>query len=91
MENKIDNQSSVDEKQLIHFFRQEIDKNIEQAKSLKTFLTAGGREISIVYTKLQEAKMWAGKVLEELGSELPAQYQDKFVAKPEENTSTSGE
>jgi len=37
----------------------------------------GKREISIVYTKLQEAKMWAGKVLEELGSELPKEFRDE--------------
>ena len=38
---------------------------------------AGGREFSLVITKLQEAKMWAGKVLEELGHELPEEYRDE--------------
>ena len=31
-------------------------------------------------TKIQldrQGKMWAGKILEELGSELPAQYRDE--------------
>lgn len=27
--------------------------------------------------KLKEAKMWVGKMMEGLGSELPAQFQDK--------------
>ena len=37
----------------------------------------GARELAIVHTKLQEAKMWTGKVLEELGSELPAEFRDE--------------
>ncbi len=41
------------------------------------FQQSNQREISLVYTKLQEAKMWAGKCLEQLGSELPPQYTDK--------------
>ena len=36
-----------------------------------------GREIALVYTKLQEAKMWAGKCLEQIGSELPKEFRDK--------------
>lgn len=28
-------------------------------------------------TKLKEAKMWVGKMLEGLGSELPAEFRDK--------------
>lgn len=30
-----------------------------------------------VFTKLQEAKMWAGKMLEGLGSSFPAELADK--------------
>jgi len=33
--------------------------------------------MALVITKLQEAKMWAGKVLEAMGSELPVEFQDK--------------
>ncbi len=36
-----------------------------------------GREIALVITKLEEAKMWAGKVLERMGHELPTEFQDK--------------
>lgn len=35
------------------------------------------REMSLAITKLEEAKMWLGKALGALGSELPAQYADK--------------
>jgi len=59
----------------IHTFRKEIDALIKKADSSRTIPI--GREMSLVYTKLQEAKMWAGKCLEELGSELPEEFQDK--------------
>ena len=36
------------------------------------------REISLAFTKLQEAKMWLGKALEATGSELPVEYQDNW-------------
>jgi hypothetical protein len=36
-----------------------------------------GREMSLVRTKLQEAKMWAGKVLEAVGNPFPAELADK--------------
>lgn len=37
----------------------------------------GSRALSLVRTKLEEAKMWAGKRFEELGRELPKEYSDK--------------
>jgi len=37
----------------------------------------GGRELSFVITKLQEAKMWAGMILGELGEKLPEKYRDE--------------
>lgn len=63
----------------IHTFRKEIDANIKKAQELQNKLgrSSGGREISLVVTKLQEAKMWAGKILEALGSEFPEQYRDE--------------
>jgi len=69
----------------IHGLRKEIDRAISDAQIIRQWSKPGNpgentnyaREISIVVTKLQEAKMWAGKCLEMLGSELPAQYQDK--------------
>lgn len=62
----------------IHEFRKSIDALIQWSLELKN--TKGklyGREMSLVHTKLQEAKMWAGKCLEALGSALPPEYQDK--------------
>jgi len=56
----------------IHAFRKEIDALIQYASNLPL-----SREMSLVKTKLQEAKMWAGKVLETMGSELPEEYQDR--------------
>ena len=64
-----------------HDIRKKIDAIIQYVGQVKNDnrpeYAKGKREFALVYTKLQEAKMWTGKVLEELGSELPAQYQDK--------------
>lgn len=57
--------------------RVEIDKNIVKSQGLRDQLPAGQREIALVITKLQEAKMWAGKILEELGSPFPKELADK--------------
>ena len=62
----------------IHLFRKQIDAMIQSAKRMMDSRPLkGGREVALVHTKLQEAKMWAGKILEELGSEMPANLQDK--------------
>jgi len=70
----------------LHDLRKDIDAVIQRAGSYKVGYNEEQRllgqvkiqrEIALVYTKLQEAKMWAGKCLEMTGSELPAQYQDK--------------
>lgn len=62
----------------IHEFRKQIDACVVQAQLFQTSIgrTPGGREISLVVTKLQEAKMWAGKILEEIGSSLPKEFRD---------------
>lgn len=59
-------------KEDVHQFRKEIDACIVKAQA-----EPGSREMALVITKLQEAKMWAGKVLEAMGSELPVEFQDK--------------
>ena len=62
----------------IHEFRSQIDALIQAAVRMRDSRPVkGGREVALVHTKLQEAKMWAGKVLEEIGSELPEQYRDE--------------
>jgi hypothetical protein len=49
----------------IKTFRKEIDASIQKAEAyLKPSVSTYGREMSLVRTKLQEAKMWAGKILE---------------------------
>jgi hypothetical protein len=64
-----------------HDIRKKIDANIQYVGGVKDDTrpeyAKGKRELALAFTKLQEAKMWIGKALEEQGSELPAQYQDK--------------
>jgi hypothetical protein len=67
----------------LHEFRKQIDACIQKARAfgngyfVEAGSTKGKRENALVITKLQEAKMWVGKVLEEVGSELPKEFQDK--------------
>lgn len=65
----------------VHEFRKEIDAVIVHAQTFQDVIKrnniSGQREIALVVTKLQEAKMWAGKILEAFGSELPKEFQDK--------------
>lgn len=62
----------------VHGERKAIDAIIGRVKEqMNSRPEKGGRELALAHTKLQEAKMWMGKVLEELGSELPPQYADK--------------
>ena len=65
----------------LHDLRKKIDAVIQYSAMIKNDsrveYSKGKREIALVYTKLQEAKMWAGKDLEEMGSELPKEFQDK--------------
>lgn len=65
--------------QEIHDFRKEIDAVIQKSQTLQKTIerNPGGREISLVVTKLQEAKMWAGKILEAIGSPFPKELADK--------------
>lgn len=51
--------------------RVDIDAAIKKVEAFN-----GSRELSLVKTKLEEAKMWAGKELGNIGVELPKAYQD---------------
>ena len=64
-------------KDQLHDFRKQIDACIGRAAYLKGLSEKSVREMSLAYTKLQEAKMWVGKCLEMIGSELPKEFQDK--------------
>jgi hypothetical protein len=59
----------------------EIDASIQRAESFRSVPRDSqkdyGRKMSLVRTKLQEAKMWAGKVLEAIGNPFPAELADK--------------
>lgn len=64
---------------MLHDLRKEIDALIQtvgNTKKIPEYLPSG-RELSLSYTHLQEAKMWLGQALGMLGSELPQQYADK--------------
>lgn len=65
----------------VHTLRVKIDGAI---KALEAFVPS--RELALVKTKLQEAKMWAGKELERMGSELPAEYRDEATTDEPEPT-----
>lgn len=65
-------------------FRKEIDANIVKSEAItlgfpeeKTLILMSTRELSLVRIKLQEAKMWAGKILEVIGTPFPAELADK--------------
>jgi hypothetical protein len=59
--------------------RVDIDRCIKSGKILLESVNrgTGGRELALSFTKLQEAKMWLGKALEELGTLLPEEYRDE--------------
>lgn len=63
----------------IHDLRLEISKVTSKVKEAKDKIgrDKGGREIALSVTKLQEAKMWLGKVLEEMVSELLEEFKDE--------------
>lgn len=63
----------------IHDLRVDIDRVIKLAQTNADIIgrDAGGREISLVITKLQEGKMWAGKILEAIGSPFPEELRDE--------------
>jgi hypothetical protein len=73
---------SIISQEQIHEFRKTISAAIRTARGFSNGYfkevgsTRGKREIALVITKLQEAKMWCGKVLEEIGEQLPEEFRD---------------
>jgi vancomycin resistance protein YoaR len=63
----------------MHTLRREIDACIKMARLKQRQMLAcpGIGELDLAHRKLQEAKMWVGKVLEELDSPLPEEYRDE--------------
>lgn len=72
----------MNEEQL-HDFRKRIDISIHRAENMIINAESNkeempyAHEMGIACTKLQEAKMWVGKCLEKLGSDLPKEFSDK--------------
>ena len=59
-------------------FRVQMDAAVQRAETwLAKPQRYGQREMALVRTKLQEAKMWAGKILEAAGNPFPAELADK--------------
>lgn len=69
----------MNEKEILKNLRKQIDGVIQVAEHVLNQQPQAVyiRELLLVKTKLQEAKMWGGKCLEVLGYELPEEYQDK--------------
>lgn len=63
----------------LHEFRSKIDEDIKFAEEVlsKKETPRFIREMAIVRTKLQEAKMWAGKCLEVEGAPFPEELRDE--------------
>ena len=61
----------------LHDFRKYIDMAINSAEADLNTGCSYTREMRLVRTKLQEAKMWAGKCLEVAGAPFPAELRDK--------------
>lgn len=75
----------MDEKHMLDLkiLRRDIDELIQIVDNRRTTAEGQGypvyiRELSIVKTKLQEAKMWCGKCIEVLGFPLPEKYRDEY-------------
>lgn len=58
--------------------RVQIDACIRRERVLADRIARGNadREVALSITKLQEAKMWLGQALGELGTLLPKEYRD---------------
>lgn len=56
------------------------DKNADDA-TVAFIRDCSAREVALVRTKLQEAKMWAGKILETMGNPFPPELADKAEAR----------
>jgi hypothetical protein len=69
-------------RELLKNLRSETDRVIKMAQNISGDVIQGresGREVSLAITKLQEAKMWLGQGIGELGEEfkLPEQFRDE--------------
>lgn len=83
---------------IIKEFRKMIDGLIQRThvpsianpNSIVTYHYPAPLYIQQVETKLIEAKMWAGKILEVLGNPLPPELADKMTAPPNPEATSAG-
>ncbi len=75
----MDNQPQTTPENALSELRVMIDRCIKYAQALRNSegMKPSGRELSLVVTKLEEGKMWAGKAKGAMGVELPEQYRDE--------------
>lgn len=66
--------------QIVKDLRVKVDSCIQETELLKNTerfeFKDAKREAALAYTKLQEAKMWLGKVLEQMGNVFPEEFRD---------------
>lgn len=75
-----ENDLSPEETAKIKGLRVDINTAIASAKHIAdTHIQRGpgGRELSLCITNLQQARMWAGEALGEIGHKLPEEYRDE--------------
>lgn len=65
------------EQEMVKDLRKKVDAVMEEVKEKIKQVPMGQAEMTLAYRKLQEGKMWLGKVLEELGSPFPPELADK--------------
>jgi hypothetical protein len=75
---------ATDPNLLIDTFRQEVDAVIKKCEEIQRMLSSGTtpnpelmRCLALVRTNLQQGKMWGGKCLEAMGSQLPIEFRDE--------------
>jgi hypothetical protein len=79
----MDSQHSIQD---VKTLRQDIDALVQRLDAA----FSGSRELALVKTKLEEAKMWAGKELGNyIGQSLPAGFADKAVTQAGQIASTA--
>ena len=62
---------------MVKELRVKVDAVMEEVKGKIKQVPMGQAEMTLSWRNLQQAKMWLGKVLEELGSPFPKELADK--------------
>lgn len=76
-ENLEQSKQAENPQEMLHSMRKSIDAIIQWTEQNLNYDCLFLDEMDVVRTKLIEAKMWTGKCLEAIGSELPEEYRDK--------------